>query len=97
MPTKHAEPIPAGERRRPPMELLLQCLPAQQREIIAATYFGGRTTREAARVLGLAPEAVTAGLYQAMRDLSQMVAICSPDHAGTRMEHLLTENHGKRP
>jgi len=38
-----------------------------------ATYFRGRTTREAAQVLGLAPADAKARLYQAMRDLSLMI------------------------
>jgi RNA polymerase sigma-70 factor (ECF subfamily) len=64
------------------MELMLQNLPAQHREIIVATYFHHRTTDEAAWALGLAPAAATARLYEAMRDLSLMLAICRPDHAG---------------
>jgi RNA polymerase sigma-70 factor (ECF subfamily) len=63
------------------MALMLR-LPTQHREIIVATYFSGRTTREAAWVLGLAPAVAKARLYQAMRDLSRMVAACQPDHAG---------------
>lgn len=62
------------ETQRPPMELMLRTLPAQYREIIVATYFRHRTTREAAGALGLAPAAATARLYQAMRDLSLMLA-----------------------
>jgi RNA polymerase sigma-70 factor (ECF subfamily) len=49
-------------------------LSAQHREIIVATYFGGRTIREAAWVLGIAPAVAKARLYQAMRDLSGMAA-----------------------
>lgn len=63
------------------MELMLRYLPAQHREIILATYFRHRTTHEAARALGLDPAAATARLYQAMRDLSLMVAVCRPDPA----------------
>ncbi|WP_433305461.1 sigma factor-like helix-turn-helix DNA-binding protein [Actinoplanes sp. CA-030573] len=37
----------------PPMELMLRNLPARHREVIVATYFGRRTTREAAHLLGL--------------------------------------------
>jgi len=64
------------------MELMLRSLPAQHREIIVATYFRRRTTREAAEALGLAPAAATARLYEAMRDLSLMVAVRGPDRAG---------------
>jgi len=80
--TRHAHPITAGETQRPPMETMLRSLSTQHREIIVATYFRGRTTREAARVLGLDPAVAKARLYQAMRDLSLMVAIDRPDHAG---------------
>jgi DNA-directed RNA polymerase specialized sigma24 family protein len=81
MPTRHADPIGHRETQRPPMERMLQSLPAQHREIIVATYFRRRTTREAARLLGLAPGAAKARLYQAMRDLSDMLATGWPDHA----------------
>jgi RNA polymerase sigma-70 factor (ECF subfamily) len=64
------------------MEVMLRNLPAQHREIIVATYLHRRTTCEAARVLGLAPAVAKARLYQAMRDLSLMVATSRPDHAG---------------
>ena len=74
MPTRHAAPMANCETQRPPIELMLRNLPAQHQEIIIATYFRRRTTREAARALGLAPAAATARLYQAMRDLSLMVA-----------------------
>ena len=80
--TRHADLFTVGETQRPPMELMLQSLPTQHREIIVATYFRGRTTREAARMLGLTPAAANARLYQAMRDLSLMVAACRPDHPG---------------
>jgi RNA polymerase sigma-70 factor (ECF subfamily) len=63
------------------MELMLHRLPTQHREIIVATYLCGRTTREAAWVLGLAPAVAKIRLYQAMRDLSRMVASCGPDGA----------------
>ena len=79
--TRHADPIRAGKTQRLPMEIMLRSLEAQHREIIVATYFRGRTTREAARELGLAPATASARLYQAMRDLSLMVA-CRPDHTG---------------
>lgn len=82
MPTSHADPIGDRETGRPPVELMLRSLPPQHREIIVATYFRRRTTREAARLLGLAPDAAKARLYQAMRDLSDMVATGWPDHAG---------------
>ena len=79
MPTRHAEPFTVRETRPPPMEIMLRSLSAEHREIIVATYFRRRTTREAARALGLAPAVARARLYQAMRDLSLMVAI---DHDG---------------
>jgi DNA-directed RNA polymerase specialized sigma24 family protein len=63
------------------MELMLRNLPAHQREIIVATYLRRRTTREAATLLGVTPEAVKARLYQAMRHLSAMVATDWPDDA----------------
>ena len=81
MPTRHGYSDASGEPQRPPMELMLQHLAAQHREIIVATYFRRRTTREAARTLGLAPAAATARLYQAMRELSLMVAVSRPDCA----------------
>jgi RNA polymerase sigma-70 factor (ECF subfamily) len=65
------------------MELMLRDLPAQHREIIVATYFRRRTTREAAALLGITPDAAKARLYQAMRDLSDRVAADRPDHSGT--------------
>ncbi|BCJ51395.1 hypothetical protein Asp14428_28700 [Actinoplanes sp. NBRC 14428] len=72
--TRHAGPSTVGETQRPPMEIMLRSLPAEHREVIVATYFRGRTTREAAQVLGLAPATVNALLYQAMRGLNRMVA-----------------------
>ncbi|WP_232234449.1 RNA polymerase sigma factor [Actinoplanes sp. N902-109] len=77
MPTRTATPTPA-----PPMELMLRSLPAPHRDVIIATYFGGRTTREAAELLGLAPATVTVRLYQAMHALSGMVATHRTDDAG---------------
>jgi DNA-directed RNA polymerase specialized sigma24 family protein len=74
MPTRHAQPIAVAESPRPPMELMLRSLPDQHREIIFATVLCGRTTREAAWVLGLAPAVAKVRLYRAMRDLSLMVA-----------------------
>jgi RNA polymerase sigma-70 factor (ECF subfamily) len=82
MPTRRADPIGDRETQRPPVELMLRSLPAQHREIIVATYFHRRTTREAARLLGLAPDAAKARLYQAMRDLSDLLVTGRPDHAG---------------
>jgi RNA polymerase sigma-70 factor (ECF subfamily) len=64
------------------METMLRNLPAQHLEIIVATYFRRRTTHEAAPLLGLTPAVAKARLYQAMRDLSLMVATSHPDHAG---------------
>jgi RNA polymerase sigma-70 factor (ECF subfamily) len=58
---------------------LLRTLQAQHREIIVATYVHRRTTREAARVLGLSPAAAKARLYWAMRDLTLMIDTCDPD------------------
>ncbi|WP_433375750.1 sigma factor-like helix-turn-helix DNA-binding protein [Actinoplanes sp. CA-142083] len=57
-----------------PTELMLQSLPAQHREILVATYFRRRTMGEAAQELGLAPAVAKARLYEAMRDLSLMLA-----------------------
>ena len=74
MPTTHADPVGDRETRRPPVEFMLLNLPAQQQEIIVATYFRHRTTREAAEQLGLTPDGAKARLYQAMRSLSEMVA-----------------------
>ena len=70
-----------GETQRLPGEIMLQSLPAQHREIIIATYFRRQTTPDAAQQLGLAPGIAEARLYQAMRDLSDMVATGWPDHA----------------
>ena len=53
------------------MELRLRDLPAQHREIIVATYFRRRTIGEAARLLGLTPDAAKARLYQAMCELAR--------------------------
>jgi DNA-directed RNA polymerase specialized sigma24 family protein len=66
MPTTNAAPIA--------MELMLRLHP-RHREILVATYFRGRTTVEAAEALGLEPAAAKARLYEAMRDLSGMVAV----------------------
>jgi RNA polymerase sigma-70 factor (ECF subfamily) len=60
---------------------MLRNLPDHHREIIVATYFGRRTTNEAARLLGLHPARAKIRLYQAMRDLSDMVAAERPDRA----------------
>ncbi|MEV4708132.1 sigma factor-like helix-turn-helix DNA-binding protein [Actinoplanes sp. NPDC049316] len=84
--TTNAHPSTVGETQRPPMESMLRSLPAQHREILVATYFQGRTTREAAQLLGLAPDAATARLYQAMRGLSVMVALHRQDVAGCWQE-----------
>ncbi|GAA0583587.1 hypothetical protein GCM10010172_80640 [Paractinoplanes ferrugineus] len=75
MPTTDADTI---EARPPSMRLMLRNLPAQYREILVATYFHHRTPHEAAEHLGLAPEAAKARLYEAMRDLSLMIAM-GPD------------------
>ena len=66
----------------PTTEVMLRSLPPQHREIIVATYFRHRTTGEAATLLGLSPAAAKARLYDAMRDLSLMVATRRPEHAG---------------
>ncbi|MGA5305769.1 sigma factor-like helix-turn-helix DNA-binding protein [Nucisporomicrobium flavum] len=71
--TRHDIPSPVRETPRPPMEAMLQSLPDRHREIIIATYFQGRTTGDAARALGLAPDTAKARLYHAMRVLSWMV------------------------
>jgi RNA polymerase sigma-70 factor (ECF subfamily) len=65
-----------------PTEVMLQSLPPQHREIIVATYFQHRTTGEAAKLLGLTPTTAKARLYEAMRDLSLMIATRVPEHAG---------------
>jgi DNA-directed RNA polymerase specialized sigma24 family protein len=70
-----------GEAGRLPGEIMLQSLAAEHREIIIATYFRRQTTPDAAQLLGLAPGIAEARLYQAMRDLSEMVAAGWPDHA----------------
>jgi DNA-directed RNA polymerase specialized sigma24 family protein len=74
MPTRHASSI---ETRKPPVDFLLQSLPAEQREMIIATYFQRRTTGEAAHLLGLAPDTAKTLVYQAMSDLTEMVTIAS--------------------
>jgi RNA polymerase sigma-70 factor (ECF subfamily) len=80
--TRHADPLTVGATQRLPTELMLRSLPAQHREIIVATFVHGRTTREAAWVLGLAPAVAKIRLYQAMRDLSRMVAAGRPERVG---------------
>ncbi|MFI7547577.1 sigma factor-like helix-turn-helix DNA-binding protein [Actinoplanes sp. NPDC049599] len=68
---------------------MLQDLPAQHRAIIVATYFRHRTTREAALQLGVTPGAVQALLYEAMRELSLMVAAWHPTASeGPSAQHL---------
>ncbi|MEV4642179.1 sigma-70 region 4 domain-containing protein [Actinoplanes sp. NPDC049548] len=79
--TRHADPATVGRTQQSPPELLLRSLPAEQREVLVATYFCGRTTRDAARVLGLTPAAVNALLYQAMHEMSRMVAADGPRRA----------------
>jgi sigma-70-like protein len=82
MPTRHADPITDCGTLPAPTKLMLQCLPAQHREIVVATYFRGLTTLEAAAMLGLTPAAAKDRLYHAMRDLSLMASISRPDHPG---------------
>ena len=72
MPIRHAR-----STRKAPVDFLLRSLPADQREIIIATYFHHRTTREAAEMLGLAPDVAKTLVYQAMSDLSDMVTIAT--------------------
>jgi DNA-directed RNA polymerase specialized sigma24 family protein len=84
MPTRHVFRIADRETQRPAMELMLRNLPDQHREIIVATYFRRRTTCEAARLLGLTPAAARYRLYQAMRDLSRMVATRGTAPEGSR-------------
>lgn len=79
--TRHADPPVAGGTHRSPVQIMLRSLPAQHREILVATYFQGRTTREAARELGLAPATARIRLYHAMRGLSRMVAAYRLEHA----------------
>ncbi len=80
--TRQAGTPAAGEDQRSLMELMLRSLSAPHREILVATYFEGRTVREAAGLLGLSPVDAKARLYQAMRHLSAMVTACRPNHAG---------------
>jgi DNA-directed RNA polymerase specialized sigma24 family protein len=84
MPTRHTDPVAGHETQQYLTELMLRNIPAQHREIIVATYFDRRTMREAAQSLGLAPVVARARLYAAMRELSLMVAIDRPSHAGPR-------------
>lgn len=84
MPIRHAHPTGDRRTQRPPADLLLRNLPAQHRQIIVATYFHRRTTREAARQLGLTPDAAKRQLYHAMRDLSDMLTTARP---ATRPTH----------
>ncbi|MGK5682631.1 sigma factor-like helix-turn-helix DNA-binding protein [Actinoplanes sp. URMC 104] len=86
MPTRPAGPSSGRETRRPETDQLLRALPAHHREIIVATYFRGRTTREAARQLGLTHHAAKARLYHAMRDLSDLLAPRTGRHRSTRCE-----------
>ncbi|WP_306214345.1 sigma factor-like helix-turn-helix DNA-binding protein [Actinoplanes sp. RD1] len=76
--TRQSRPVtpeaPRRARKGTPMEAMLHRLPSRHREVLVATYFRGRTTREAAQVLGIAPAAVQVRLYEAMRDLASMVA-----------------------
>jgi len=81
MPTRHIDPVAGRDTPRHPMDLMLQNIPAQHREIIVATYFSHRTTREAALSLGLPPVVAKARLYSAMRELSLMMAIDRPSPA----------------
>ncbi|WP_308200921.1 sigma factor-like helix-turn-helix DNA-binding protein [Actinoplanes sp. M2I2] len=78
MPTRHADPIGHRTDQRPQMELMLRQLPAQHRDVLVATYFSHRTTHEAARLLGLSPEAAKFRVYQAMRALSDMLSERGP-------------------
>ena len=81
MPTTLADPPGAREAQPLPGKMMLRSLPAQYREIVVATYFQRRTPREAAQLLGIPPEVAKARLYQAMRDLSAMVAAGWPEQA----------------
>lgn len=47
----------------------LQSLSPAHQEVLYATYFARRTTREAAAVLGIPPSAVASRLYYALRQL----------------------------
>ena len=78
MPTGQTDPTPECRTERPPVEQMLQELPVQHRAIIEATYFRRRTTREAALQLGVTPGVVQALLYEAMRELSLLVAAGRP-------------------
>ena len=80
MPTRAPTARPGG-----PHPDLLQHLRAEHREILVATYFRRRTTREAAWQLGLPPDAVKARLYHAVRALSDLLATetARPRHRAT--------------
>jgi RNA polymerase sigma-70 factor (ECF subfamily) len=81
MPNEHAGPI--ADRETPPqMQRMLHSLPIQHQQIIVATYFRGHTTDEAAELLGLPPAMAKARLFQAMSDLSLMLATRHPVNAG---------------
>jgi DNA-binding CsgD family transcriptional regulator len=84
MPSRHAEPAGGRDMQRPDLDLLLRHLSVRQRQIIVGTYFRGRTTREAARHLGLSPDTAKTELYHAMRALADMLATGRPDPAGHR-------------
>ena len=88
MPTRHAAPIAGRDTQRPHVDQLLHNLPARHREIIVETYFRRRTTREAARLLGQTPEAASIRLYQAMRDLSDLL---TADRPRRRRQHRLAD------
>ncbi|MBM2615823.1 sigma-70 family RNA polymerase sigma factor [Actinoplanes sp. LDG1-06] len=70
---------------RQPVEQMLRDLPPQQREILVATFFRRRTTREAAQQLGLAPEVARTRLYNAMCNLSDMITTGGRERTAARL------------
>ena len=78
--TTHADPIGDRETQRPPVELMLRDLPAQHREIIVATYFRRRTTREAARIVAARADAPPRALGALAADSDR--ATCGHTRAG---------------
>ena len=90
--TRHADRSPVRETQRAPMELMLQSLPTQNREIIVATYFQGRTTREAARVLGLAGTEPIEAAYRVAGEAAAEVALVP---LATMVEELRAPGGGK--
>jgi DNA-directed RNA polymerase specialized sigma24 family protein len=62
----------------PPADQLLRALSPHHRDILVATYFRRRTTREAAQQLGIPHDTVRTQLYQAMRELTGLLSATRP-------------------